>query len=41
MVTYSEFQTQDPQILGATVQKFVNRATGHPGFVKPEIKTPH
>jgi hypothetical protein len=32
-VTESIFQTEDPQILSATVQNFVDMATWHPGFV--------
>jgi hypothetical protein len=32
-VTWSKFHTDDPQILGATVQNLVVRATWRPGFV--------
>jgi hypothetical protein len=34
-ITWSEFQTEDQKILGATLQNFVARVTLHPVFVHP------
>ena len=34
-MTWSEFHTEDPQILGTIIQNLVPRAAGHPGFVHP------
>jgi len=34
-VTCRTFRTEDPQILSATIQNLVARASGSPGFVYP------
>jgi len=34
-MTWSRFHTEDPNIIGVTVQNVVSRVTWRPGFVHP------
>jgi hypothetical protein len=36
-VTLTSFHSQDPQILGTTIQSVVTQVTLHPGFVHPWV----